>query len=147
MLLYWPLFLLTLLVTVGCALLPVLQLKLPPNLDPVLQWRWGIVAVLNLVTLLVLIVHLLWGFSLEQSVYEWKIAQPEVQKLAKKENRDTVENKTLAALKGEAANLVQRTVWLKLCVLLQIIAIGAAALMMELERRGNRPVPHLDLVV
>jgi hypothetical protein len=147
MLFYWPLFLLTLLVTIACALLPALQLKLPPNLDPVLQWRWGIVAVLNLLTFLVVCVHLLWGFSFEQSVYEWKIAQPEVQKLAKDPGRGTAENKTLAALKGEAANLVQRTFWLKLTALLQIIAIGAAALMMELERRGNRPVPHLDLVV
>jgi hypothetical protein len=147
MLFYWPLFLLTLLVTVGCALLPVLQLKLPPNLDPVLQWRWGIVAILNLLTFLVLCVHLIWGFSMEHTIYAWKMAQPDIVDLARNDNRDTIQNKTLAALKGEAANLVQRTIYLKLTVLLEIIAIGAAALMMELERRGNRPVPHLDLVV
>jgi len=147
MLFYWPFFLFTLAVTVACAALPLLPVKVPPALQPVMQWRWGIVAVVNLLLFLVLVLQLIWVFSWEERVSAWKMSQPEVVKLAKSDSPDTIQAKTLKALKGEAANLVERTIYVKLTVFLEIIAIAAALIMLGLERRTNSTPVHLDLVL
>jgi hypothetical protein len=147
MLLYWPMFLLTLAVTIGFAVLPALKLKLPPNVEPLLQWGWGIVAVLNLFLFLLLCLQLVWGFSLENSIYTWKTEQSGASELAKLQSRDTIQEKQLAALKGQARDVVKSTVYLKFTILLQLIAILGAALMLALEQR-HKPTPvRLDLVV
>src|SRR5205823_6397774 len=65
---YLLLLLPTLLVTVGClALAFVPHSKLPPAVYPILPWRWGIVAALNLILLLFLALQLVLGFSLEDN--------------------------------------------------------------------------------
>jgi hypothetical protein len=147
MLLYWPLFLATLAVTVGFAILPALNLKLPPNVEPYLKWGWGIVAVLNLFLFMLLCLQLVWGFSLENSVYAWKLEQTGAAELAKLQTRDTIQEKLLAAYKGQARNFVKTTIYLKLTVLLQLVAILGAALMLALDQRHKPKPVHLDLVV
>ncbi len=68
LLFYFLLFLLTLLVTAGClALVFVPASALPPTLHPFLPWRWGLVAVLNLILLLFLVMQMVFGFSLENN--------------------------------------------------------------------------------
>jgi hypothetical protein len=148
MLMYIPLLLLTVALTVACAVLPVLKLKLPPAVAPVLQWRWGIAAALNLLVFLLLMVIILVGFPIESSVYNWKMASDEeAVKLSKIEKKSTEEQLQLKVKQGEAAGQTATTFWLKLVVLLHIIAIGAAGLMLALDRRDNRPPVHLDLVL
>ncbi len=147
MLLYWPLFLATLAITIGFAILPALNLKLPPNVQPYLKWGWGIVAVLNLLLFMLLCLQLVWGFSLENSVYSWKLEQTGAADLAKLQTRDTIQEKLLAAYKGQARDLVKTTVYLKLTVVLLLVAILGAALMLALEQR-HKPTPvRIDLVV
>jgi hypothetical protein len=142
---YIPLVFLTVAVTIACAVLPLLKLKLPPNLGPILQWRWGIAAVLNLLAFLILSAQLLFGFSLESTVKDWKASQ--YAELEKKENKTTPEQKELLVMKGEAADTATKTIYPKLVLLLHIVAIGGAALMLALERRGNKPPVRLDLVL
>ena len=58
----------TLLITVGClALAFVHPSKLPPSTYPLLPWRWGGVAALNLILFLFLVLQLVFGFSLENN--------------------------------------------------------------------------------
>ena len=58
-----------LLITIAClALQFVGPAKLPPALYPLLPWRWGVVAALNLVLFLFLLLQLVFGFSLENTV-------------------------------------------------------------------------------
>jgi hypothetical protein len=147
MLLYWPLFIATFAVTIGFTVLPALNLKLPPNVEPFLKWGWGIVAVLNLFLFMLLCLQLVWGFSMENSVYAWKLEQTGAAELAKLPSRDTIQEKLLAAYNGQARDLVKTTIYLKLTILLQLVAILGAALMLALEQR-HKPTPvHVDLVV
>jgi len=145
MLVYMPLVFLTAAVTVACAVLPSLKLKLPANIEPFLQWRWALAAGLNLFAFLILSAQLLFGFSLESTVYEWKASQ--FADLEKKENKTTIEQKELLVMKGEAAALATKTIYPKLVLFLHLVAIGGAALMLALERRGNKPPVRLDLVL
>ncbi len=145
MLLYMPLLLLTVAVTVGCAVLPFLKLKLPPTVEPFMQWRWGLVAVLNLLVFLLLCVQLLVWFPLEKSVYTWEAEK--FAKLEKQESRDSIDEMKLKVLKGKAAAVVTRTLYLKIIIALHLAAIAGAGLMLALERRGNRPPARIDLVL
>ncbi len=147
MLMYIPLLLFTVAVTVACAVLPALKLKLPPAVVPVLQWRWGIAATLNLLVFLLLMVIILVGFPIESSVYNWKMTDEEAVKLSKIENKSTAEQLQLKVKQGEAAALTATTIWLKFVVLLHLVAIVCAGLMLALDHRGNRPPVHLDLVL
>src|SRR5207249_211671 len=66
MIFYLPLLFATLLVTLAClALAFIPPAQLPAAIHPILPWRWGVVAALNLVLLLFLALQMLLGFSLE----------------------------------------------------------------------------------
>ncbi len=49
-------------------LVVVPSIKLPPALLPVMPWRWGVVAGLNLILLLFLVLQIVLGFSLVNNV-------------------------------------------------------------------------------
>ncbi len=149
MLLYIPFLLFTVAVTVACAVLPLLKLHLPPALNPVLQWRWAAAAVLNLLAFLLLSLLILWGFPIESSVYKWKttVDDPVTAELLKKETRTSPQNLLLKVKQGEATALTSTTIYVKLAVLLHIIAIAAAGLMLALDHRHSRVPVHLDLVL
>ena len=69
LLFYLLLFIVTLLITAAClALVFVPASAPPPALHPLLPWRWGLVAVLNLILLLFLVLQMVFGFSLENNV-------------------------------------------------------------------------------
>jgi len=65
---YLMLFFPTLAVTIAVMVLPFISVKLPPALEQLMPWRWGIVAVANLLTFMFLALQLLVGFSLETRV-------------------------------------------------------------------------------
>ena len=142
---YIALLLLTVAVTIGIAVLPLLNLKLPPNIEPLMQWRWALVAGLNLLVFLVLLVQLLWGFPLEGSIYNADAEKFDA--LAKNPSRNTPQEMTLKVMKGQASEVVTRTVYLKIIIALHLAAIAGAGLMLALERRGNRPPARIDLVL
>jgi hypothetical protein len=148
MLLYIPLMLLTVLVTVACAVQPMLHLKLPPAVEPILQWRWGIAAVLNLLLFLLLCVQVLWGFPIESAARDYVLSKNETyKKLSEKETRKTPEELHRKVLQGQARALAGRTFAFKLVFFLHLLAIIGAAIMLGLQRRGNRPPAHIDLVL
>ncbi len=148
LLFYLLLFIPTLVVTVGClALAFVSPAKLPPAIHPILPWRWGIVAALNLVLLLFLVLQLMFGFSLENSY----IAAADKAVAAKAQDRkggvsSSEEQRSDAIERGRARQDVSRTVWLDLVVLFSILAVAGAGLMFCLNRRGTRPAPRIDML-
>ena len=141
---YLLLFIPTFLVTIGClALSFVPPSKLPPTAYPLLPWRWGVVAALNLILLLFLILQLVLGFSLENNYIA--ATDNAVAAAAKaRETTTTPEARSDAIDEGLARQAVSRTVWLDLVVILSILAVVAAALMFCLNRRGTRPAPRID---
>jgi hypothetical protein len=145
---YMLLLLPTLLVTIGClALAFVPHSKLPPAVYPVLPWRWGIVAALNLVLLMFLALQLVLGFSLEDNY----TAAADKAVATRAQGREggvssTEDQRSDAIERGEARRQVSWTIWLDLVVLFHIVAIAGAGLMFWVSRRGGRPAARMDLL-
>ena len=135
----------TLLITLGClALAFVHPSKLPPAAYPLLPWRWGVVAALNLILLLFLVLQLAFGFSLENNYIAAKDKEVAVKAEKRTEAATTPEQRKDAIDRGRARQEVSRTVWLDLVLLFSILAVIGAALMFCLNRRGARPAPRVD---
>jgi hypothetical protein len=146
MILYLPFFFLVFALTIACAALGVVPpVKLPPQVAPVLPWRWGIVFLLNLIVFFILALQLLAGFPLESSMKaygEWK-ATKEVPAT----KRDAVEETTYRVIVGQYAGMVERTTWLYLAFYLHLLAVVVTLLLFWLSQRErfNKPLPLLEM--
>jgi hypothetical protein len=140
---YLLLFFPALVVTVGSVAIQLLPIKLPPQVNNLLPWRWGIVAAANLILFLFLGLQLLFGFSLDSRYQDW--VEKETKRDAKS-NPTTPERKLADATRGELLERLRYTFWLRLVVLLHLTAIVCSALMFWMDRRGtHRPQPKLEL--
>lgn len=140
---YLILFFPALIVTVGSVVVPMVAIKLPPQVKKLMPWRWAIVAAANLVLFLFLSFQLLLGFSLDSRYRDWVDQET---KLDAKSNPTTQERKLADAHRGELLDQLRHTFWLRLVVLLHLIAIISSALMFWIDRRGtHRPLPKLEL--
>jgi hypothetical protein len=140
---YILLFLPTLAVTVAIVVLPFLHIPLPPAVQKLLPYRWGIAAVLNLLVFFFLVVQLLVGFNLENKVADYAVKQ--AGETAKGKTLTTAEELQKQAQIGETKEMVKRTIWLQLAVLLHIMAVIGASLMYWLTLRGDsRPLPRFE---
>jgi hypothetical protein len=136
-------FFLVLPVTIASVVIGLIPLKLPPAVEKLLPWRWGIVAAANLVLFLFLGLQVLLGFSLDSHYKEW------VDKRSKSDSTETPttqQKKMTEVSRGLALEVLRHTFWLRLVVLLHLVAIICAALMFWLHQRGtHRPLPKLEL--
>jgi hypothetical protein len=143
---YFLVFIPTLVIAVGCLALTFLPApKLPPALSPILPWRWGIVAGLNLILLLFLALQLVLGFSLVNNV----LAATDSDITARAEKREagvttTTQARHDAIDRGLIRQELRRTIWLDLVVFLHLVALAGAGLMFWINRRGSRPAPRID---
>jgi hypothetical protein len=141
--LYLLLFFPVLVVTVASVVITMIPVKLPPQADQLLPWRWGIAAAANLILFLFLGLQVLLGFSLDNRYTDWANKASKLDK----PNPTGAERKTADARRGELLEIQQHTNWLRLVVLLHLTAIVCAALMFWLNRRGtHRPLPKIELV-
>jgi hypothetical protein len=144
---YLLFFLVTLIVTLAVAALPFVKMPLPPQVQQLVPWRWVIVAGLNAVLLLFLCLQLAPGvnFDLESKAYNWINNQPEYNKDTSK--LTSQQYKEREEFIGEHEAWVQRTVWLRLVVLLHFLATISAAIVYGIEKRGpSKPLPRLELM-
>ena len=142
--------LLTLIVSIAVAVLPFVHVQLPPAVANLLPWKWCILALLNAILLLFLVFQLLLNFGIESSVKE--AAQVKADNIVRRKSpvdaRDkaaalnTPDQKTFEALKGVFTDYLGRTIWLKLALVLHILATAAAATVYWMEKRG---VDHMQL--
>lgn len=140
---YLLLFFPVLVVTIASVVLPMIHVKLPPQVEKLLPWRWGIVAASNLILFLFLGLQVLLGFSLESHYRHWVDNQI---KQEIKDNPTSEERKTVEAHRGELLDMLHHTIWLRLVVLLHLVAIVSSALMFWLNQRGtHRPLPKFEL--
>jgi hypothetical protein len=141
---YLLLFFPTLAVTIACVAVGLLNLKLPPAVDKLLPWRWGIVAAANLILFFFLALQLLLGFSLDNRYADW--VEKEVVKSDSKEPKSTPQLLAEEAARGKLLRDNYHTVGLRLVVLLHLVAIVSAILMFWINQRGtHRPLPKLEL--
>jgi hypothetical protein len=133
--------LLALPLTVASVVLERIPMKLPPGVEQAMPWRWGIVAALNLFVFLFLALQLMVGFSMEKKIDD------AADKVGTPDGKKTDEAKAILVAKGVIRESVKYTFWLKLVVLLHLVAVVSALLMFWVDRRGpSRPLPRIDLL-
>ncbi len=138
-----PFFLVTLIVTLAVAALPHVKVQLPPQVQQMVPWRWVIVAGLNALVLLFLVLQCGFSFDVESKAKEWIANQPET----KKTPENNMEKKQQMVYVGEREEWIQRTSWLRLTVLLHILATLSAAMVYGIEKRGQtKPLPRLEVM-
>jgi hypothetical protein len=143
MFVYLLLFFPTLIVTVGCLVLEFVPIKMPPALEKVLPWRWGIVAALNLAVFLFLGLQLPGKIGLETSAKEW--SQKQLENREKERHEKSVPRLQAEAERGRDEETA-RTFVFRLVVLLHLLAIVSAAMMFWIGQRGTRPLPRIDVM-
>jgi hypothetical protein len=144
-LLFWPTFLLT----IAFLVLTLLGVRLPPALQGLMRWRWGIVAALNMLLFLFLVLQLLIGFSLESQVKE-QLDSGLVSQGLKEASRGAPsgvsKSKVEDAIRGGILDLLERSFWLQLAFWIHILVTVTAALLFWVEQRGSmRPYPRLEM--
>ncbi|HZT81901.1 MAG TPA: hypothetical protein VFA26_16870 [Gemmataceae bacterium] len=129
-----------LLLAVAAAVVGLLPLKLPPNLVNLLPWRAAVVLGVLLLSFLLLVLQYAAGFGLEKFVQTAPPKESKSEDPLEKQLKDPI-NLTFAQVS------VQRTAWVKLVLLLHLLALVGAGLDLCLLLRGsNRPSPRVDLL-
>lgn len=143
LLLYFP----TAALTVACTVLPLLPLKLPPAVQPLLKWKWALALLLNLLLFAILILQLALGFGLESAVKTAQLARQNAL-IKERDNKDqTVPKMQLDATLNDAVDHVQLTRTVYVVVLLHLLTIVCTLLMFWLNQREafNKPLPEMTL--
>jgi hypothetical protein len=134
-----PCFFLVFAVTTACAVAGILREKLPQVLWPIYPWRWAIALGANVLLLLILLLQLAVGFELES-----RMASAAERMYPAQARATTTEQKQVVVERGIFEEMVQRTFWLRLVVLLHLVAIAACGVTFWLTRRDpDRPTPWL----
>jgi predicted Zn finger-like uncharacterized protein len=144
MLLYLPCLVLGLALALASVLVPLLNVKLPPTLQPIWPYRRAILGGLCLLGLLALVAQALVGFGLERAITE-QIYNRHAEVLSKVEIPSDVQKAKMAYAAELAPYRVGRTwaftlsLW---CQLLVLVSLGLDAWMVQ---RADRPPPRLEL--
>ncbi len=138
------LLLLGLPVAVISVLMNVAPQTLPPAVQRFKPWRLTGVAGIVLLTTVFLVLQLLLGFSLENTLQglATKQVESELERARTPEEKETVDLKRAQYL--SQFNL-RTTPWLRLAVYAHLIALAGVGLDFWLQRRGTRPPPRLEV--
>jgi hypothetical protein len=131
-----------LLLTLGAGLLTVLPGKLPPWLERLKPWRWGIVAGVGLLAFVLLTLQLVTGFSVEGKV---QTAADKALEQRQKAAKTQVDLQLVSIDRGTAVGVLYRTTALTWVFWLQLLLVICAAIVFRLERRPGRPMPRIDV--
>src|SRR5262249_39324787 len=145
MLIYLPLLMAGVALAVGSALLPKLQLQLPPQAEQLAPWRMAIVAGVAFLLTAMLALQMLRGFGLENAVVEDFHAKMRSDRQASKtpEKVTSFETRRAIALDGLG---IQQTTAVRLALFLNVLAVFGAALTFLLHRRAHLPWPRVEAV-
>lgn len=131
-------YVLTVLLTLGLTaaqmLEPLIGVQLPKWAKRFWPYRTVLVSALALVAFLLLTIQLVNGFGLEQA-----IQRPALKEVGLGAAGSKVDENLLARLTA------YRTIWLRLTFVCHVIALAGLALDSYLQRRGNRPLPRIEL--
>lgn len=138
---YLFLFILALLLAIASLVVTFVPLNVPA-IEPFLPWRWAAVGGLSLLALLLLVLQLVVGFSLEHKATEGLDKQ---YGLGEKVEVPAAQRQQMELARAMQLSLLHRTGWLRLALALQIIGTISAGLLVWLHHRGNRSLPRLEL--
>lgn len=140
-LLFFLVLLLALPLSIAAAVLPMLQISLPPQVEQFKQFRWAAVAGVILMAFLLLTLQVVMHFSLESQIRQ----NLQQQFKGKLDGDQLTKDKLNFAAEFTKAGL-QTTTWLQLTWYLCLLAVLAAGLQFWLDRRGYAaPPPRIDM--
>jgi hypothetical protein len=144
LLLYFPAVLAALGLAVLSLVLGRKSARLPPAVQQIWPWRLAIIGVTAGLAFLILLLQLWMGFGLENGLA--KIVD------AGLENKRTAattpeEKQRLEIERGSQLGsfVIERTSWYRLALLCHVVAVSAAGLEIWMARRGNKPLPQLQV--
>jgi hypothetical protein len=142
--LFFYLFLLfpTVLLAVAGPVVELAKIKLPPAVQQFWHFRPAALGVLCVLTLVFLLAQWASGFGLQRAVQEKVLADfPE-----KQADQNTPEKQQKWEMRVDAAKgayHVRTTPWLRLALLMHLLAVAAVAIEAGLMLRGKKPPPRL----
>jgi hypothetical protein len=132
----------TLLLAVAGPIVEMGKVKLPPDVQPYWQYRPVVLGILATLLLLLLLAQWASGFGLQRAVSEWAEAEfAESKAAANTPEKLQVWEMQVAMLKGKFH--VRATPWVRIAVLLHLLAAAAVLAEAGLMMRGNKPPPRL----
>jgi hypothetical protein len=140
---YLLLFFPALAVTVVSAIITMIPIKIPPAVEAILPWRWGIVAAVNVILFFFLFLQVWLGFSLDSRYSKWVENQV---KRDSKETPTTQQRKMDDVVSGQMLSVLEHTFAMRLTVFLHLVAVICAVLMFWISQRTHRPLPKLELM-
>jgi hypothetical protein len=139
-LIFWVLLLiLAVLLTLAAVLWELMPTALPAALQKFRPWRWGLVTAVTLLALVLLVLQVVSGFPLEGRVVE------EAEKLVAARGIPPTDVRA-EVMRGQLVGELHRTAAVMWVTVLNALGALAALLVLWVERRGNRPLPRLDLL-
>jgi hypothetical protein len=126
--------------------LKVIPIALPPALQKIWPWRSVVIGAIFFLALLLLFLQMAIGTSLESKVQDAAHKRAEQFGPSKAITDEEVMRQEIREGEFLGAASLRRTFWLRLVVFLNVLLVLGALLQFWLERRGQRPAPHIDLV-
>lgn len=135
----------TLVLAIAGPVIDVAKLKIPLNIEQLWKYRPAALGALTLLMLLFLLAQWASGFGLQNAVSE-RIEADTAEKKAQANTPDKRQRweMNVAAMRGMFH--VKTTPWMRLTVLLQLLATAAVAAEVGLALRGNKPPPRVGVM-
>ena len=139
---YLVLFIPTVLLAVAGPIVDLAKVKLPPGLEAAWQYRPALLGVLTVVTLLFLVIQWASGFGLQRAVNDRVEAEYADQKAAAN-TPEKLQRWEMKVAMAKGAYHVRTTPWLRLAVLMHLLAAAAVLAEAGLMLRGKKAPPRL----
>ena len=132
----------TLLIAVAGPVVDLGKVKIPPNVEPLWQYRPVVLGVLAALLLLFLLAQWASGFGLQRAVNDWAESEyAETKATANTPEKLQRWEMQVAMMKGTYH--VKTTPWLRLALLMHLLAAGAVLAEAGLMLRGHKPPPRV----
>jgi hypothetical protein len=142
---YLVLLLPTLALAIAGPVIDLAKLKPPPALESVWQFRAAALAVLTFLVLLFLLAQWANGLGLQRAVNE-KVEADYAETKAAANTPEKMQRWEMKVAMTKGAYHVQSTPWLRLAILLHLLAAGAVLLETGLMLRGKKPPPRVGVM-
>jgi len=136
-------------IVAAIAVYPMIGEQLPPqiqqSLKTVLPWRWAVCAGAAAIPFFFLGLQSVAGFAIQDQV-DTNIKATLKKDLGDYDSLPTARKKEYDMAYGMAKGSVYQTLWVKLALVLHVVALAAAGLMFWYSQRGDhRPLPRVEL--
>jgi hypothetical protein len=142
---FLPLLFATFAAAVFVTIFPMLQMKVPGQVEPMLSFRMAAVAGLALLALFLLVLQSLIGFGLENALERMAKNEAKVQ-LSDSPTAEEVMKAEIEEGTSVGRLQIRHTSWFRLEFLSLLVAVLAAATTFAMTRRTDRPHPRVEVM-